>query len=807
MHTTPVEPTEPSGEAQGFERFLGVKVAAWVGGIIVIAAIAIFAKFVIDQGWLDQLPPTVKLALSYLLSCAFIGAGALLRDRIGRMPSAALLAAGLGGLYVSTCAGVRPLEVLGVTGALVAGAGSALAGAWLTLRSKEVAVGGISLFGGFLVPVLVVGMGFRFSDSMAQSLATAIYLTTIYGIALLLARIGPETFGALRWAGIGQACAGFGLLWTFATSQPALTVGFAVLWWAMAVGECAVAALQGRMQRSNVACTVVATALAASIALFGASTAAPWADPFSWVPGLMAALALIGAAVLRGAVPQGGVDERDAAESPEAAAAAITCDVQSRALAAIGGALAIAQIGSVVRGGALPVAWAAIGAAAIYLGRRNDVRLLARLGMASAVLALLATVVMSMFGAVLFGAGTVWRFPADGSNSMWVIRLSSSVWSPVLVAFALLFAARSWSLGRPADARPLLGGGFLAACAAVMWTVIVLRSCDGYAALVALLAVPVAAMTAGRTLVLVKLIGTLWCALIAGGWFLATVGDALNRGGEMQRPSGGMLVAGLLVATLVMLGKRSRDDRFRDAACAAAFAFGLGALATLIVIEVLSRGSGGEAIRSATLWTAIAVSSIGAMAAIAARGTLFVSVQALGITAVAASAVAVMFTAWSGTFFPREGVSWISHWLLSPANLAAAVLAFWAVALRGAFPEHWRPIVGMLAVGLAAQSLAIVARFFEPSVSPPFPCSRTVQQSAVSVWIAMLAVALVVAGFRMSTRSVRWWGLALLGVVAFKVLVFDMAGAEPLWRVIALMITGLLLVVTSVVYSRATRAG
>ncbi|MFZ9882124.1 MAG: DUF2339 domain-containing protein, partial [Phycisphaerales bacterium] len=210
---------------------------------------------------------------------------------------------------------------------------------------------------------------------------------------------------------------------------------------------------------------------------------------------------------------------------------------------------------------------------------------------------------------------------------------------------------------------------------------------------------------------------------------------------------------------------------------------------------------------TATLWTAIAVSSIGAMAAIAARGTLFVSVQALGNTAVAASAVAVMFTAWSGTFFPREGVSWISHWLLSPANLAAAVLAFWAVALRGAFPEFWRPIVGMLAVGLAAQSLAIVARFFEPSVSPPFPCSRTVQQSAVSVWIAMLAVSLVVAGFRMSTRSVRWWGLALLGVVAFKVLVFDMAGAEPLWRVIALMITGLLLVVTSVVYSRATRAG
>ena len=70
---------------------------------------------------------------------------------------------------------------------------------------------------------------------------------------------------------------------------------------------------------------------------------------------------------------------------------------------------------------------------------------------------------------------------------------------------------------------------------------------------------------------------------------------------------------------------------------------------------------------------------------------------------------------------------------------------------------------------------------------------------------------LTLSEYRLLDTLHRWTGgligLVLLGVVAFKVLVFDMAGAEPLWRVIALMITGLLLVVTSVVYSRATRAG
>jgi uncharacterized membrane protein len=46
----------------------------------------------------------------------------------------------------------------------------------------------------------------------------------------------------------------------------------------------------------------------------------------------------------------------------------------------------------------------------------------------------------------------------------------------------------------------------------------------------------------------------------------------------------------------------------------------------------------------------------------------------------------------------------------------------------------------------------------------------------------------------------------MLGIIALKVLIFDMANADTMWRVLALLIIGLLLVVTSALYSKAARA-
>jgi uncharacterized membrane protein len=91
-------------------------------------------------------------------------------------------------------------------------------------------------------------------------------------------------------------------------------------------------------------------------------------------------------------------------------------------------------------------------------------------------------------------------------------------------------------------------------------------------------------------------------------------------------------------------------------------------------------------------------------------------------------------------------------------------------------------------------------------VGAPFETTRVIQQSALSVWLAIAAVLFVIYGFKYATRGARWTGLALLGLVAAKVLVLDMAGAATIWRVVALLATGLLLVATSAVYTRAAKA-
>jgi uncharacterized membrane protein len=108
-------------------------------------------------------------------------------------------------------------------------------------------------------------------------------------------------------------------------------------------------------------------------------------------------------------------------------------------------------------------------------------------------------------------------------------------------------------------------------------------------------------------------------------------------------------------------------------------------------------------------------------------------------------------------------------------------------------------------IGFVAFSATMVARFFDPRTGPPFESSVALERAAVSVWLALAALGLVIVGFRANRTAVRWAGLSLLGFTALKVVVLDLAGAEPIWRVAAFIATGLLLVGTSVVYSRASR--
>jgi uncharacterized membrane protein len=257
-----------------------------------------------------------------------------------------------------------------------------------------------------------------------------------------------------------------------------------------------------------------------------------------------------------------------------------------------------------------------------------------------------------------------------------------------------------------------------------------------------------------------------------------------------------------------MLGRRFRAERFGEIPTAIGFGFGLAALATLILIERIAGPTAGEVDR-AILWASMAVTVVATVGTIAGRQAKLQLSEGLGFIAACLASAVMLFATLSNAVRPPADAQWLWHWLLTPVNLALIVATLCGILLRGAF-AHDEPRRDTLSVGAAAMFLlgssTLVYRFFDPRVGAPFEATRTIQQSALSVWLATAAVLFVVYGFRRQLRPARWIGLALLGIVAMKVLVLDMAGAATMWRVAALLVIGLLLVATSFVYTRAVKA-
>ncbi|MFM7133269.1 MAG: DUF2339 domain-containing protein, partial [Planctomycetota bacterium] len=530
--------TPESRSSVDLERFLGVQVAAWIGAIIVITAIGIFAKFAIDQGWLERTPAAVKLAAAYALAGAFILAGTLLRERVGRLPSAAMLSAGIGGLFVSTCAGVTILDVFGPVAALVVGVAAAILGGALALRSRELVVAAIGLLGAYVVPMFS-GI-YRLGD--ATPWTGALYLTGVYAVALLLARLGPPNFAWLRLAGALQAASGFLLLLESGRGSPAMSLVFTATWWAMAVGECSFAALKGAVPRFNTAVTVAATLIAATLTLRGIATTNPWTDLHSWLPLAMAIVAAAAAASLHGFAPAGSVDERDRTEDPEAHAVETACARQTTVLAVLAGALALAQIGVLLRGGGLAITWTVVSAAAILIGRRLSQQSTTRLGVASAMLGVAATAWHAISPKP--GSTVLFEYPSDPAlreGSAWAFRIADTHATPFIVALGLLLAARFRSIGADRDRLPPLASGVLAACAALLWIALALAIGFSYATVTMLLAIPTAAMLVGRTLSLVRLIALLGSIIAGLAWLAFTLIHSAAE--SATRPSGGEIAA------------------------------------------------------------------------------------------------------------------------------------------------------------------------------------------------------------------------------------------------------------------------
>jgi uncharacterized membrane protein len=137
-----------------WERFMGVKLFAWVGGLAMFLGILFFVKHAFDQGFI---PPELRVALGFLAGCGMVIGGALLARRDYQVPAQTLCASGILTLYGTTfaCRSIYHFEWFGQIPAFLLMALITATALVLALRMEALVVAVLGLVGGFLTPILL----------------------------------------------------------------------------------------------------------------------------------------------------------------------------------------------------------------------------------------------------------------------------------------------------------------------------------------------------------------------------------------------------------------------------------------------------------------------------------------------------------------------------------------------------------------------------------------------------------------------------------------------------------------------------
>jgi len=106
-------------------------------------------------------------------------------------------------------------------------------------------------------------------------------------------------------------------------------------------------------------------------------------------------------------------------------------------------------------------------------------------------------------------------------------------------------------------------------------------------------------------------------------------------------------------------------------------------------------------------------------------------------------------------------------------------------------------------LGLIAGYLCLALLFFylslelNSALAHFLPASRS---GAITVLWAAYALALLLVGLQRTVRSLRLIGLAVFGLVVFKVFGHDLASLDPFYRIIAFIVLGLILLGAAFIY-------
>lgn len=378
----------------------------------------------------------------------------------------------------------------------------------------------------------------------------------------------------------------------------------------------------------------------------------------------------------------------------------------------------------------------------------------------------------------------------SGAGNAWMAPLAVCAASALLAGVLAPFGA---SISRlPATLRHVVGQAMLVQCA-LLFIVIVAAAMGGFAQITAFALTGLAAAVMGHRLSApaMRIYGFVLLSLATLS-FLLTRAFHLPPGFPQWEIAGLILTWSSLVAVLL--------------AAAWAAALAIGRSETESIHASLSRASvpvlllvlvplHAAAQATSVLWAWIALALL--LSFLRAPRVLRLDLASLLVTFVSAMLWLLLYAG----YILRTGWYETSAAHIALAGIAlAAITSF--ITWRNRTQLTGRALIlhsacGMLA--FVASSLAVSA------VTQQLFTAQTSTRGAVSVWWAIVAVLTLAAGFRWAMPKLRYIGLALLGLTAGKVVVYDMTAVSPVWRIATFLVVGLIMMGVAFVYGRLSR--
>jgi predicted membrane protein DUF2339 len=147
-----VEKPRPARPAIDFEKFLGVKLFAWVGGLFLFLAVAFFIKHAFDR---NLITPAMRVTFGYITGLGLIIGGLFIPRERHAVTVQTFCATGVLVLYATIFASYSYFHFIGQTFAFALMAVVTGAAIYLAVHLNAQVVAVLGLLGGFLTPPLL----------------------------------------------------------------------------------------------------------------------------------------------------------------------------------------------------------------------------------------------------------------------------------------------------------------------------------------------------------------------------------------------------------------------------------------------------------------------------------------------------------------------------------------------------------------------------------------------------------------------------------------------------------------------------